>query len=162
MFQATASMGGCSDPLSHSGPQGPSSLGCHGHQHCFQSCYSRKEESGDQAWRYLWARTSVGACPFLLCSVGWNSVIWRSEEGLETTVSLCASEETQTCLVSTLVVPARISPSGHHLSICLVPPMYRILLPHPRGRQLKSPALSHCMQLRVQSLQAICGPPHQI
>lgn len=80
MFQATALMGGGSDPVTQ-GPMVLPSRDAMVINTGLQSFHSRAEENGDHAWRGLWSRPSGGACHFCLCSLGWNSVIWPQLKG---------------------------------------------------------------------------------
>lgn len=41
-------------------------------------------------------------------------------------------------LMNTLAISIRVCPSGHQISIFIVPPTYRIYPPYLPGRQLKS------------------------
>ena len=100
MFQASASVGGGFCPPSHLGPGVPSIPGCHGHQHRSPEF----PQQGRGEWR-SWVEVSVvqtfrWSRPLLpvLC---WLELLCSpSAKGLETALSLWASEENQTGLVN--------------------------------------------------------------
>lgn len=93
----------------------------------------------------LWVEHVTSACVLL----AGTQLFGPSAKGLETTVSLCVSEENQTGLVNTLAISARVCPSGHQISTCIVPPTCRMHPPHPQRETTQDPLLSHCIQLNI-------------